>query len=279
MKMKIKTYNQKKARRDLPKRKINDNKTKGGKVAIVAGSPGLWGAALLAAQAASRSGAGYVYCLAQASKKIQKNPDFLTVSLAQLKKLQFDSCVLGPGFRRPQQISALIKHWLKQKQLNVVLDAEALNWLAQHKVTSLPSDWILTPHEGEMARLLKTTSHKVRQNREGAALAAHKKYGGIVLLKGHESLVTDGKGLYKIKSGNPALAKAGSGDVLAGMIAAFLAQKTSQQTPLQMVCLATFIHGAIADQWLKEGQDVLSLRPVDLIANLPKTLANLRKGK
>lgn len=271
----VKVYSQKQAKRDLPRRNNKDNKTTGGKVLIVAGSAGMWGAQQLAAQAASRCGAGYVYVLA--SQK--NNPDFLTIKMAQFKQLLFQACVLGPGFRSPLKIGFLIRHWLKKQQNNIVLDAEALHWLSKNKVPRLPESWVLTPHEGEMARLLQKTSSWVKKNRTTAVIMAQKKYGGIVLLKGHKSLVTDGQSLFQINVGNPSLGKAGTGDVLAGMIAAFLSQRQKKQSVLQMVCLAVYVHGWLADEWLEEGNDVLSLRPVDLLALLPKSLKRLRFDK
>lgn len=262
------------AQKVLPSRKKTDNKTIGGKVCVVAGSQGMEGALQLTAQAASRCGAGYVYVLPSAKKSL--NPDFLSTPKVQIEKMKFDACVLGPGFRAPQKIGFFLRHWFKQKQPHVVLDAEALNWLAKNSFAKLPNDWVLTPHEGEMARLLKKSSLYIRQNRLTAVKQVQKKYGGVVLLKGHQSLICDGTQTVKIGSGNPSLAKAGSGDVLAGMITAFLAQR-KKSSVISMVCLATYLHGRMADDWIQEGNDVLSLRPVDLLERLPKSLAKLRK--
>lgn len=272
--MKVLEFGFKHAQKKLPLRKKTDNKTIGGKVCVVAGSQGMEGALQLAAQAASRCGAGYVYVFASSKKSI--NPDFLSISISQIKKMNFAACVLGPGFRHHQKISLLLHHWMKQKQTSVVLDAEALNWLSKNSFPKLPKDWVLTPHEGEMARLLKKSSAYVRQNRLAAVQQAQKKYGGIILLKGHQTLVCDDRQILKIASGNVALAKAGSGDVLAGMIAAFLAQR-KKSSIISMVCLAVYLHGFIADKWLKDGNDVLSLRPIDLLERIPKSLAKLRK--
>ncbi len=271
----LKIYSKQQALKDLPTRKTKDNKTTGGKVFVAAGSAGMWGAGQLTAQAASRCGAGYIYLL----KGQKNNPDFLTLTQTQLKKTVFSAVVLGPGFRRPKTIGVLIRHWLQQKQSSVVLDAEALNWIAKNKISRLPASWVLTPHEGEMARLLQKSSAWVKENRAMAVKMAQKKYGGVVLLKGHETLVTDGQKVMQIKSGNAALAKAGSGDVLAGMLAAFLAQKKKKQSVSQMVCLAVYVHGWLADEWLRNGNDILSLRPVDLLAQLPQSLSRFRKKK
>ncbi|MBY0385919.1 NAD(P)H-hydrate dehydratase [bacterium] len=272
--MKVFEFGLRQAQKNLPARKKNDNKTVGGKICVIAGSRGMEGALQLTAQAASRCGAGYVYVLSSTKKSL--NPDFLSTSVLQIKKIKFDSCVLGPGFSSPQKIALFLRHWLKQKQSNVVLDAEALNWLAKNSFPQLPNDWILTPHEGEMARLLKKSSAYIRKDRIEAVIRTQKKYGGVVLLKGHQTLICDGTQILKINSGNPSLAKAGSGDVLAGMIAAFLAQR-KKSSVISAASLAAYLHGRIADDWLEEGNDVLSLRPVDLLERLPKSLAKLRK--
>jgi ADP-dependent NAD(P)H-hydrate dehydratase len=263
--------------RDLPTRRKTDSKVQGGKVCVVAGSNGMWGAAVLAAQGASRSGAGYVYLLESTRQNFLRNPDFLASSESQLKKLKFSSAVLGPGYRKPKSIGKWISQWRKTGQKHVVLDAEALNWLALHPQAKLPIDWILTPHEGEMGRLLNKSRSWVHARRLEAVALAQKKWHCIVVLKGASTLIADEKKIYIVNSGNPALGKAGSGDVLAGMIAAFLAQKGTKVSTLRAVCSAAFVHGYIGHQWIKSKKDVLSLRPTDLIAEIPFALVNLRK--
>lgn len=237
---------------------------------MIAGSRGMRGAQQLVAQAASRCGAGYVYV----TQLSILNPDFLTITRGEILKGGFSSCILGPGFRRPQTIGQYIQHWIRAKQPRVVLDAEALTWLSKNP-QRLPSDWVLTPHEGEMARLLGRTSYWVQEHRQKAVLLAQKKYGCIVLLKGSGSLVCQGSTVYQVMAGNAALAKAGSGDVLAGMIGAFLAQ--SSLSPEAAVCLAVFVHGRMAEEWLHEGNDILSLRPIDLLVKLPQSLKKVRR--
>lgn len=275
--MKPNPYTKASLKQDLPTRNRTDSKVQGGRVCVVAGSPGMWGAALMAAQAASLCGAGYVYLLASTKQNLLQHPDFLASTEGQLKKLKFSSAVLGPGYRKPKSIGQWVRHWQKTGQKNVILDAEALNWLALQPTQMLPSDWILTPHEGEMGRLLNKSRTWVHAHRSDAVIAAQKKWQCIVVLKGAATLIADGKKIYRVTSGNPALGKAGSGDVLAGIIAAFLAQKTPKVTGLRAVCAATFVHGWIADNWIKSKKDVLSLRPTDLLAEIPFALTVLRK--
>ena len=272
----MKLFTLRDAKRLLPKRSRFDNKTRGGKTLIVAGSSGMEGAAIMCATAAARSGAGYVY-LSSSSKSFLnlKHPDFLILkSQKQFDEIQFSSVAIGPGFKKPLLLNSWLNKLSKINFPNVVLDAEAINFLSQTKLKiKLPATWILTPHEGELARLLKISSSEIKKNRTYYAQLAQKKLGCIILLKGHGTLICGDRKSVQIPTGNPSLAKAGTGDVLTGMIAAFLSQGLS---PFEAASLAAFIHGQLADRWIKEGHDVLSLMASDLIAKLPIQLAKLR---
>ena len=273
---KLKKYKLSRARKDLPRRKLTDNKTRGGKCLIVAGSRGFWGAAVLCGEAAARVGAGYVYILDSKTQfPLMKSPDFLTIKKVNDFNI-FHSIAVGPGYVLPRTLISLIKKLIQRKYPSVVLDAEALNALATVPKLRLPSSWILTPHEGELARLLKVPSAKIKSDRVKYVLLAQKKFGCVVLLKGFRSLVATNSGIYEIQSGNCSLAKAGTGDVLTGMIAGFLSQKLQ---PDRATMLAAFVHGFIADQWIQNGFDHLSLRAPDLISAIPQTLNYIRTAK
>jgi ADP-dependent NAD(P)H-hydrate dehydratase len=238
------------------------------------------GAAVLCAQSAARVGAGYVTLVTEdaASFPIHKHPDFLVHDVSEKKFpwTKFSALAAGPGWGQGGFPKALLKKVLSLKTIPRVLDADALNLLAQAKRTSkLQANCILTPHEGELARLLKTTPQKIRANRVDAVLAAQKTFGGVVLLKGAGTLVADATRLVQIDSGNAALAKAGTGDVLTGMIAGFLSQ---QVQPFEAACLGAFVHGFLADQWVLQKNDVLSLMASDLVAMIPQGLALIRNG-
>ncbi len=272
--MSLKRYSLSHARKDLPRRKKNDNKTKGGKCLIVAGAEGQWGAAVLCARSAARAGAGYAFIF-DFKKKFPtlKFPDFL-ISSTQNDFAKFDSVALGPGVKDSSFLKSCILKLKKMGHPRVVLDAQALNVLAQQKIPFLlPKTWILTPHEGEMARLLQTSSLYVRQNRKESALALQKKWGCIVLLKGVATLIVDSSHRFENQSGNASLAKAGTGDVLTGIIAGLLSQNIA---PLKAACLGSFIHGHIADLWVKQKNDSLSLLATDLVEFLPKAIADIR---
>ncbi|MBC7420331.1 MAG: NAD(P)H-hydrate dehydratase [Bdellovibrio sp.] len=268
------TYSKSWARKQIPLRKNTDNKSSGGKTLVIAGSEGKWGAAILCAKAASRSGAGYVYVLNKNNDFPScEHPDFLTI-----KKIgglsEFQSIAVGPGLIDKKFIEKCIFKFIKLKFRTVVLDAEALNTLAKmKKLPKLPGTWILTPHEGELSRLLDISSKKIKANRKKYALIAQKKFGCIILLKGFHTLVADSTDVWKVNSGNSSLAKAGTGDVLTGMIAGFLSQNVK---PIHAACLAAYVHGMIADQWIDDGNDHLSLTASDMLTRLPAVLKKSR---
>jgi NAD(P)H-hydrate epimerase len=260
----------------IPKRSKLSSKIDGGKVLIVAGGEGLHGAGILSALAATRSGAGYTHLMTDLIKyPWVKLPDFILhkFSLGELKKNSKHVIAMGPGLGTTESKKKLLRFLIKSKTEKVILDADALTMLSTMKVKQLPSTWILTPHEGELARLLGVTSTSVKKKRVEHLNMAQKKFGCVVLLKGAESLISDGKRIQKVTSGTTALAKAGTGDVLLGMIAAFYAQGLN---PVEATVLGTFIHGQASVDWMKKGNDHLSLRPMDLIEQIPQTILKLR---
>ena len=127
-----------------------------------------------------------------------------------------------------------------------------------------------------MSRILKVPSQAIKENRKKYLLLTQKKLGCVVLLKGYRTLVADEKSVWEIQSGNPALAKAGTGDVLTGMILSFMSQNLDSASAGK---LAAYIHGSIADDWLKSGNDILSLLASDIVEMLPSTLRKIRKVK
>jgi len=263
-------------KKHLPSRGKNSNKTDGGRVLIVGGGKGLYGAGLLSALAATKSGAGYTHLMTDLSRyPWLRFPDFIVhpLKLSELKKKETFVVAIGPGLGTQETRKSFINFLLKNDFKKVILDADALTLLSTMKFKSLPESWILTPHEGELARLIQKSSHYVKLNRVQAIKEAHKRFGCIVILKGPETLVTDSSNkIYSISAGTRSLAKAGTGDTLLGIIAALYAQGVS---PLHAALLGPYIHGQCAREWEKKN-DHLSLRPVDLIDLLPKVLRSLR---
>lgn len=265
------------AARQLPVRMADSHKSDHGRVLILAGQSGMWGAGILSSSSAFRMGAGYVHWASHREplEELKQIPEVMTSSTKDkaLWQREYSAVAIGPGFGSGKDTADLIKR-LKKMKIPVVVDADAITACVQHKLFPLPRNWIITPHAGELARVLNMTAEEVNRDRfwsvyEGAALA-----GCHVLLKGYRTLVCDGKHCWVIHAGNSALAKAGTGDVLTGMIAGLLAQglKTAPAA-----ATAAYLHGEMADHWLKSGNDQAALVASDLKDELPYALARLRK--
>ncbi len=260
----------------LPKRSKLSSKIDGGKVLIVAGGQKLQGAGILSALAATRSGAGYVHLMTDLIEyPWLKFPDFILhkISVSHLKSFANNVIAIGPGLGLEKGKKTLLTSLIKANAQKVIVDADALTILASIKIKKIPSSWILTPHEGELARLLSVTPDFVKKNRFESLINAQKIFGCTVLLKGADSLISDGNHVYQVSSGTSALAKAGTGDVLLGMISAFYAQGLR---PFEATILGSFIHGKCSADWMKKGNDHLGMRPTDLINQIPQTLLSLR---
>ena len=215
------------------RRRDGDNKYTAGHVLVVGGSPGLTGAPSLTAMAALRADAGYVTLAAPESTlavfeqrllEVVKRPlaDDLTELAARASSL-----AIGPGLGRSDEAHRLVRRALSGIALPAVVDADALHELE-------PGDWpaprVLTPHEGELARLLGRASSEIAAHRVASAREAAERFRCVVLLKGADTLVAaPGRGLVVASLGLPSLATAGTGDVLTGIIAAFLAKGMDAQ--------------------------------------------------
>jgi NAD(P)H-hydrate epimerase len=185
---------------------------------------------------------------------------------------QANATVFGPGVGVTATSLKFLKR-LYALNVPVVLDADGLSMLAKTPRT-LPSNWILTPHEAEMGRLIGEPSAWVAKNRVQAVRRAQKRYSCVVLLKGHGTLVCSARHLWRVDAGNPALAKAGTGDVLSGILGALIAQGLSSE---EAACLGAYLHGSLADRWVQSHRDELSLLASDLVDQLPEGLAALRR--
>ena len=259
----------------IPQRLTTANKSHGGKCLIIAGSEGMYGAAVLAAKSAARIGAGYVYLAVDAQKfNSLKNPDFLLQDIKnKINFTSFSSIGFGPGLGQSLKALVILKKLIKSTAKKVVVDADALNLMAQYQLFPLPPSWIVTPHEGELARLLNRSSAQIKKDRVGAAKEAHKVLNCTVVLKGFKTLIISNKKIDVCPVGNKSLAKAGTGDVLTGMISGLLSQNLN---PRDAAVLAVYLHGAIADHWV-EKKDYLSLMASDVVENIPEILFQLRQ--
>jgi ADP-dependent NAD(P)H-hydrate dehydratase len=268
-------------RKLLPIRTKTSNKASAGKVLIIGGGKGLYGAGLLSALAATRTGAGYTHLMTDLAKfPWIKFPDFILhpIKVSELKNKEEFVIGIGPGLGIEEKNKKLINYLIKNNFKKVVVDADALTLIANTNISPLPPTWILTPHEGELARLLKTTSSLIKKDRIKAVKEAQAKFKCTVLLKGATTLISTPNSLkiLSVQTGTPALSKAGTGDVLLGMIVALRAQGLDSR---EACLVATYVHGKASREWGEEGNDYLSLRPTDLIERLPKTIKLIRNKK
>ena len=219
--------------RRVPRRGPRDTKYTAGSVLVVGGSRGMTGAAALAARAAFRADAGYVAIAAPA----ESLPVLETLVLEAVKRPLDDvfdaverasALALGPGLGRGDDRKALVRRLLEELDLPTVVDADALYGLEPFERTA-PT--VLTPHSGELARLLGEDARWVDAHRLVAATKAAEKYRCTVLLKGADTLIAEaGAGVLVHESSEDGLATAGTGDVLTGVIAAFLAKGLDART-------------------------------------------------
>lgn len=266
----------------LPDRAIDGHKGDFGKILLLCGSRGYTGAAYLAAMGALRSGAGLAFLGVSESiyaiEAVKLNeaivfplPDeggklsetAIPEILERLPKI--DAVLLGPGLGQSDGVFAVVKAVLENAKCPVVLDADGINVMAAHKnvLRDRTNPTILTPHAGEFARLGGLTG-----DRQAAAEKMARDLGCIVLLKGHDTVITDGAATYINPTGNPGMAVGGSGDVLAGIIVSLLGQGI---TPLEAAACGAWLHGEAGDLCAQEiGQ--YGMLPTDMVAVLPRLL-------
>lgn len=246
------------------------------------------GAAALTGLAAMRAGAGLVTLGIPQSlnlnlqKKI--SPVLMTLSLketkeqtialsayAQIQKKlsSFDVVALGPGLGLHPDTQKFVFKIISAGNKPLVIDADALNAIAKNPSILLKNKCakILTPHPGEMARLTKLNRESIEKNRAKIAKEFSKKFKCVLLLKGHRTVVADWNGkIYINKTGNPGMATAGSGDVLTGIIAAFLAQGLSAFDAARW---GAYIHGIAGDLAAKEKAKVAMIS-TDIVEKIPQ---------
>jgi len=244
-----------------PRRPIAGHKGTFGHLAIIAGSIGYHGAAVLATHGAQRAQPGLVTVLTQKNVyppiAAQLQSAMVDIWSQKLRRPEdFTAILTGPGLAAvegPQKMILQVRKLWQESTVPMIVDASALDWLVTgaSKKNSLR---VITPHPGEAARLLKTTPQQVQQDRAAAVRSISQKYGDCwVVLKGHQTLVGRSKGeIFVNPSGNPHLAQGGSGDVLAGFIAGLLAQPALQTDAGQTLRYAVWQHGATADALQKK---------------------------
>ena len=269
----------------LPRRPAVAHKGDFGKIFILAGSEGYTGAPVLAARAALRTGAGLVYLgvprdiypiIAVKCDEAMPFPLPEDYSAILEKARSCDAAVIGPGLGRAPGTEQLVLSLLAGLDIPVVLDADGINALAGHIdiLDKRSGPTVLTPHEGEFARL--TGCELPVKDRLSAARAFVREHGCILVLKGQGTVTAAPDGSACVNAtGNPGMAKGGSGDVLAGMIAALLGQKhlrrEDRDNTWELVQTAVCLHGMAGDLCAKKFGEYAML-PTDLIEALPEIL-------
>ena len=235
----------------LQRRARNAHKGEFGTVVICAGSATMPGAAILCARGALRGGAGLVRValpsalLAPCLAAVPAATGLLRAAGAAHCVQGATAIVIGPGLGATPATRRLVRAVLRAATAPLVLDADALNVLAPLRgPLRVRAGAVLTPHPGEAARLLASSSAAVQRDRERAAHELARRSGQTVVLKGAGTLVCAGERIYTNRSGNPGMATGGSGDVLAGLLGALLAQGLE---PFAAACLAVYVHGRAGD--------------------------------
>jgi NAD(P)H-hydrate epimerase len=252
----------------VPRKQEQDTKYSAGAVLVVGGSPGMTGAVCLAAEAAFRADAGYVaVAVPEASMPVVETRllEAVKAPLERVNQLaeRASALAIGPGLGRGEKERSLVRRLLAELELPAVVDADALFELE-------PAEWpaarVLTPHAGELGRLLGEESKWVDAHRLEAVRRGADRYGCVVLLKGADTLVAaPGEDVLVSSSGRPSLATAGTGDVLSGILAAFLAKEMDAR---HAAAAAAFAHGRAAELAPQQVGMVAS----DLIEALPRAL-------
>jgi len=276
----------------IPPRLQNSHKGSYGHLLILAGSPGMTGAAALSSMAALRAGAGLVTLgIPESLNPIleEKCTEVMTIPLPETSAGTlspdalppiFDFCrkidvvAIGPGLSRNSETGELVKDLIRLCPVPLIIDADGLNLIADDLAVlkAAPSELILTPHPGEICRLTGLTKEELFADREGTARRFARENNLILVLKGAGTLIASPEGPLRINlNGNPGMATGGTGDILTGLIAGFMAQGMKGSAA---ACLGVYIHGAAGDQASKKvGQ--ISLIASDLIQEIPSVLNKL----
>ena len=278
----------------LRKRNPKTHKGNYGHVFIIGASPGLTGAVCLTAHAAQRSGCGLVTAgvpkslnqifeikLTEEMSLPLEETKNKTLALSAFKKIKefsrkADILVLGPGAGRSRETQQLILKILGEIDKPMVVDADGINAIAGNlrilKKRKAKSDFIITPHLGEFSRLIKEDKEEIVKKRKKLVKEFSLRYNLVLVLKGHHSLVAAGNKIFENTTANAGMATAGSGDVLSGIIASFLAQGLK---PFEAARWGVYTHGLAGDLAAKD-KTQNCLAASDIIQYLPKAFSKLK---
>ena len=266
----------------LPRRERDTHKGDYGKILLLCGSRGFTGAAALAAMGALRTGAGLVYlavperiyaieAVKLTEPVVLPLPDrdgmLCEASIPKIAELlpKMDAVLFGSGSGIGPGPEAVLEFLLREAKCPLILDADGITLAARHKLLlrGRTSPTILTPHDGEFARLGPIDGPRVEQT-----MAMARELKAVVLRKGHRTLITDGTVCWENHTGNPGMATGGSGDVLAGVILSLLGQKVP---PLLAAAAGAWLHGRAGDL-CAERLGEYGMLPGDMVEELPRLL-------
>jgi len=279
----------------LKKRPRDSHKRDFGNIFVLAGSMALTGAAALCSNAALRSGAGLVTLgipISLNSAMAKKLTEVMTYSLDETKEVTLSSkaekkilkkaissdvVVIGPGLSQHPETQKLIRSLIVKIEKPMVLDADALNAISKKTkvLKNIKAKYVVTPHTGEMARLIGKDAGYIKNNRLIVAKKFSRDYNAVVVLKGAGTIVAEPGGKYYINNtGNPGMATAGSGDVLAGIIAGFLGQGLEI---FDASAIGVHTHGLAGDLAAKDKGE-LGLIAGDILENIPYAIKEIQRA-
>ena len=279
----------------IPKRANDANKGDFGKLLCICGSKNMPGAAYFCVFSAVKCGVGLVTAavtepvydslsckISECIFKILEETGDGIISANNIDKILYESqnvsaVLVGCGMGLNDHTGLIVNKLIKYSEVPLIIDADGINVLSENidilKEAKAPV--VITPHLKEMYRLIGKDMDYIKSNKIKCATEFCKNYGVTLVLKGHGTIIADNEGeIYLNTSGNPGMAKGGSGDVLSGMVASFLAQGFSA---IDAAVCATYIHGLAGDECSKKMSEI-SMTPADLINTLPDVFLKFEKG-
>jgi NAD(P)H-hydrate epimerase len=274
----------------LPARPASAHKGRSGRVVVIAGSPGKTGAALLSARGALRAGGGLVTLVSfgEVARELDKRVlEAMTAAVDEARLAEdvdaaiaaADAVVIGPGIGLDARARRLVDHVVLRYPGRKVVDADALTHLGGRlgELADAPGQLLLTPHPGEMARLLGTDTGAVEADRFAAVEQAVERSGAAVLLKGAHTVIGGPDRPLRInRTGNAALAVGGAGDVLSGICGALM---VGASEPAEVGAVAAYLHGRAADRWASLAGADRGMLAREIADGLPGALAELRVAR
>jgi hydroxyethylthiazole kinase-like uncharacterized protein yjeF len=270
-------------------RQPHEHKGHAGKVLIIGGASGMAGSVLLSGRAALHAGAGWVmigFLDERAMAVLSDQPELMLshASKEMIEQAQPDVLAIGPGLGQSAQAHDLLSQALQSSAL-LIIDADGLNLISAEpellkQLKHRPSmSTVITPHPGEAARLLNTTTDQIQMNRPLAIDQLVTLTGAIVVLKGQNTLIKApqlNEATQMCLKGHPGMGVAGMGDVLTGVIAAIVSQGIRHHiNPFEAACLAVELHAAAADSLLNQGIGPIGLTPSEVINEI-RNLINIK---